>query len=200
MSGTFPVSPGARDTELTSIQPELTDISQSGKRQSSIIAGHLWEVTCNYPPMLRDEFAPLFAFSISQRGDDFQITLPNFNVPRGVATGTPLVDGIHAAADSAIAIDGWTASITGILKAGSLIKFASHSKVYMTTADVDSGASPGLSSVPIIPPLIEALADNEAVTINNVPITMAFKNGGVQEFKTKIPGVSSFAIDLVESI
>lgn len=199
MSGTFPSAPGFKSAQLSSVQPIIEDIAQSGKRQSRIIAGHLWEITCEFPPMTRAEFAPLYAFAISQRGDAFQIVLPHLATPQGVATGTPLVDGVHAAGDAAIDIDGWTPSTTGIIKAGDILKFSSHTKVYMVTADADSGASPGLASVAIEPPLIYPLADNEAVTVNSVPFTVASKNG-VQEFKTKNPSIYSYALDLAESI
>jgi hypothetical protein len=199
MSGTFPASPEIKTAQLSSTQPVLEDIAQSGKRQARIIAGHLWEMTCEFPPMTRAEFAPLFAFAISQRGSAFQIVLPHLATPQGVATGTPLVDGVHAVGDTTIAIDGFTPSTTGIYKAGDIIKFSSHTKVYMATADADSAAGAGLALIPIEPPLIYPLADNEAVIINNVTFTVAYKDG-MQEFKTKNPSIYSYAIDLTEAI
>jgi len=201
MSGTLPTNPSFSDASLIHNQPVVVSKSESGKRQSRILSGHLWEIAANYPAMTRAEFAPIYAFAISQRGayDSFTVTLPQFNTPQGVATGTPLINGAHVAGDAVIATDGWTNSITGIIKAGDLMKFASHTKVYMVTADADSGATTGPASISIEPPLIEALADNEVITVNNVPFTVAFKNSP-QEFKTRAPNLSKFGLDLVEAI
>lgn len=201
MSGSLPTTPSFSEASLIHNQPVVVSKSESGKRQSRIVSGHLWEITANYPAMTRGEFAPIYAFAISQRGayDSFTITLPQFNTPQGVATGTPLVNGSHAADVSIIDTDGWTNNTADIIKAGDLIKFASHAKVYMATADANSGATTGPASISIEPPLIETLSDNEVVTVNNVPFTVAFKNAP-QEFKTRAPNLSKFALDLVEAL
>jgi hypothetical protein len=201
MSGTFPTSPGPATIDLDSNQPTIVDIAESGKRQSRIVAGHLWRIKLAWPKMTRADFAPIFAFAASQRGrlGSFQITLPHLSAPQGVGTGTPLVDGAHTAGDSTINIDGWTASQIGIMKAGDILLFASHSKVYMATADADSAAGGGLATIPIEPPLIENLANNEAVTIINVPFTVAFEDD-IQKWKTSAPQLAAYTANLIESI
>lgn len=203
MSGSFPVTTyvDPYEVDLTYSQPTDVSLAESSKRQARITAGHLWKMRLKYPAMTRAEFAPIYAFSISQRGelDNFTITLPQFDTPQGVATGTPLVDGAHSAGDSSIDIDGWTASTTGIIKAGDVLKFANHAKVYMVTADADSGSGAGLASVSIEPPLIDDLIDNEAVTVNNVPFTVAF-DGSIRKFKTQAPQMQAYEINLIESL
>ena len=69
--------------------------------------------------------------------------------------------------------------MTGTLKAGDFVKFASHTKVYMVVADATSSSN--ASTVTIEPPLISALADNSVVTYDNVSFTVHLTND-IQEF------------------
>lgn len=198
MSGTFPTSPSPKALELINDQPIISSVSRTRRSQRRITAGHLWLIKASYPSMFRAAISPLFAFSAKQRGDSFQITLIDKNTPQGAGTGTPLVQGAVVAGTSSIPIDGWTFSITGILKAGDILKFANHTKVYMVEDDVNSDGA-GLANISITPPLIEALIDNEAVTINNVPFTVTFKDG-VHRWKTTNPEISTYTIDLIEAV
>jgi len=199
MSGTFPITPKPKSSDLISEEKTVVSIAVSGKKQSRIIGGHMWTIKLTFPQMLRATFAPIFAFVAGQRGqsESFQIALEQFNTPQGVATGTPLVDGVHAVGDNTILCDAFTASTTDIMKAGDIVKFASHTKVYMLTADSDSVAL-GATTLNIVPPLIEALADNEAVTVSSVQFTVSLDNS-VQEWKTTNPNFSSYSVDLIES-
>ena len=70
--------------------------------------------------------------------------------------------------------------MTGTLKAGDYIKFASHNKVYMVVADVTADGS-NEATLTIEPPLITALADDSAVTYDNVPFTVHLTSD-IQEF------------------
>lgn len=121
------------------------------------------------------------------------------NVPThtvGVATGTPLVKGasqnktyatVKDTMTQTLATDGWTASTTGILKAGDVFTIADVYAVNPVTkatlpilrqftvmADADSGASTGDASLTIYPAIITsgafqncsaAPADNAAITV-----------------------------------
>ena len=109
--------------------------------------------------------------------------------PIGVATGTPLVNngpGYSAGATS-IASDGWTVSITGILKQGDIVSFASHSTRYFITADVNSNGS-GQTTFVINPALTASVPDNNAITVQSSPSRMAMPpNGTSVEFSiTKV--------------
>lgn len=82
----------------------------------------------------------------------------------GALGGTPLVNAANQTGSSIIT-DGWSASISGVLKRGDVITFASVYAVnpqsrqstgslrqFVVTADVDSDAS-GNATIPIYPPL-----------------------------------------------
>lgn len=121
------------------------------------------------------------------------------NVPThtvGVATGTPLVNGagqtsayasVKDSNTQSLVTDGWTASTTGILKAGDVITIADVYAVNPVTkatlpilrqftvmADADSGATTGPATLSISPAIITsgafqncsaAPADNAAITV-----------------------------------
>ena len=147
-------------------------------------------VEVSYPPLSRADFAPLWAFAAKQRGryESFTFSPPVYGNSSGTATGTLLVNNVsgYAAGTSTIAADG----LTGTLKAGDFIKFNGHDKVYCLTAD-------GATTLAIEPPLLSSVADNEAITYNNVPFTVSF---GVdsQEMAVGIEGVVDFSVSLVE--
>lgn len=92
--------------------------------------------------------------------------------PIGVATGTPLTVGSHSAGVTNIATDGWTISITGILKQGDIISFASHATRYFVTIDRNSDGS-GAATVGINPALVTTTGDNNAITVQSSPSRMA---------------------------
>ena len=121
------------------------------------------------------------AFVIKQRGskENFTIVPPEVKSTRGTETGTVLVNGVHNVGDNTIAMDGFAGDGAGRFKAGDLIKFASHTKVYMIVEDVTSSSN--ASTVTIEPPLISALTDDSIVTYNNVPFTVHLVND-LQEF------------------
>lgn len=121
------------------------------------------------------------------------------NVPThtvGVATGTPLVNGgsqvstyasVKDTMTQTLNTDGWTNSVTGIVKAGDVFTIAGvyavnpvtkatlpFLKQFVVTADANSGASTGPAALTIYPAIITsgafqnvsaAPADNAAITV-----------------------------------
>jgi hypothetical protein len=188
----FPTSPTASSIKITSISPTLTSVTHSLKRQARQRGGQRWALELDYPPMTRAEFAPLFAFSVAQKGQyqTFTYQPPIYSDTSGTATGTLLVNNAsgYSVGDSTVATDG----LTGTLKAGDFIKFAGHDKVYMLTAD-------GSTTLTIEPPLNDTVADDEAITYNDVPFTVAFVNDS-QSFGRGAADLHDFSISLVEIV
>ena len=120
-------------------------------------------------------------FIMKQRSskENFTIIPQEVKSTRGSETQVVSVKGSHTAGDNTIAMDGFGADGAGRIKAGDLIKFASHTKIYMIVEDVTSSSN--ASTVTLEPPLINALADDEVVTYNNVPFTVHLTND-IQEF------------------
>ena len=190
MSGSFPTTPKLSSIKITGINPTLVSLTHSLKRQARNRGGQRWLIEAGYPAMTRSEFAPLWAFVNAQQGqyNTFTYKPPIYKDTSGTATGTLLVNGGDSAGDSNITCDG----LTGTLKAGDFVKFAGHDKVYTLTADATT-------SLAIEPPLMSAVADNETVTYNDVPFTMAFQDDK-QELSMGVDQLVGFSIKLVEVV
>ena len=121
------------------------------------------------------------AFIVKQRSgkENFTVVPPEIEDARGSETGSVLVNGVHAVGDTTIAMDAFAGDGAGRFKMGDFIKFASHTKVYMVVADVTSSSN--AATVTIEPPIITALADDSAVTYDDVAFTVHLTND-VQEF------------------
>ena len=206
MAGAFPISSSAFSTMgIRSIQNTIISKSQSGKKLSRQIDGQRFDFTASIITGKRSNvYGELMAFIMKQRSqkENFTIIPPELEDARGVETGTLAVNGSHTAGDTTIAIDGFASDTANRLRQGDFIKFNGHSKIYMVVADVTS--SSGASTVTIEPPLISALADDEAVAYDNIPFTVHLVND-IQEFG--VVGASStgellyeFELDVEEAL
>ena len=182
MSGAFPISNSKFETMgIKSIQNTIISKSQSGKKLARQIDNQRFGFTARIITAKRsDVYGELMAFIIKQRSgkENFTIIPPEIEDARGNVSGTVLVNGVHAVGDTTIDIDG----MTGTLKAGDFVKFASHNKVYMVVADATADGS-NEATITIEPPLITALTNDSAVTYDNVPFTVHLIND-IQEFGT----------------
>jgi hypothetical protein len=183
MAGAFPISTASFETmNFRSIQNTIISKSQSGKKLARQIDNQRFGFTAKIITAKRDEvYGTLMAFIVKQRSgkENFTIIPPELKNAKGHENGTVLVNGVHAVGDTTIAMDGFAHDGTKRFKAGDMIKFASHTKVYMVVEDVT--ASSNSATVTIEPPLITALSDNSTVTYNDVPFTVHLTND-VQEF------------------
>ena len=188
---------------LKSNQNTLFSQTDSGKSFRRQIDAQRFSFTVQYPPMTRAEFAPIMAFIMKQRSrkEAFTVTFPSYMNAQGNETGILLVNGVHAVADTTIAMDGFAGDGAGRLKAGDLIKFA-HDKVYMVVEDATSSSN--ASTVTIEPPLREALADNSSVTYDSVPFKVHLTSD-TQEFNAGQSDkdgnlLFSYEFDVIESL
>ena len=180
MSGAFPISTANFETMgIKSLQDTIISKSLSGKKLSRQIDNQRFGFTASIIVGKRsDIYGELMAFIIKQRSqkENFTIIPPEVEDARGNVSGTVLVNGTHAIGDTTIDID----AMTGTLKAGDFVKFASHNKVYMVVADATADGS-NEATITIEPPLRTALVDNSVVTYDNVPFTVHLTND-MQEF------------------
>ena len=180
MSGAFPISTANFETMgIKSLQDTIISKSLSGKKLSRQIDNQRFGFTASIIVGKRsDIYGELMAFIIKQRSqkENFTIIPPEVEDARGNVSGTVLVNGTHAIGDTTIDIDG----MTGTLKAGDFVKFASHNKVYMVVTDATADGS-NEATITIEPPLRTALVDDSVVTYDNVPFTVHLTND-IQEF------------------
>ena len=182
MSGAFPISTSKFSTMgIQSIQPTLISKSISGKKLSRTIDAQRWAFTISVITSTRaTAYGELMAFIVKQRSgkENFTIIPPELEDARGSETGSVVINGVHAVGDTTIAMDAFAGDGAGRFKMGDFLKFA-HDKIYMVVADVTSSSN--AATVTIEPPLTTALADDSAVTYDDVAFTVHLTND-VQEF------------------
>ena len=178
MSGAFPIASSKFETMgIKSIQSTIISKSISGKKLSRTIDSQRWAFTISIITSTRSTaYGELMAFIVKQRSgkENFTIIPPELEDARGNETGSVLVNGNQSAGDTTIAMDGFAGDGAGRFKAGDLIKFASHDKIYMVISDVTSSSN--AATVTIEPPLIADIANDSAVTYDNVPFTVHLTN------------------------
>ncbi len=194
----FPTSPSPTSLKIGSNQPTLVSTAHSLQRQVRSRGGHRWLISAAWAILRRAEWAAFFGFAQAQRGQygTFSYVLPgNLSNAQGVASGAPLINGGSQTGRSVVT-DGWTASTTGIIKAGDFVKFNGHNKVYMLTADVNSNGS-GQATLAIEPALFVSPSDNESIIVSNVPFTVAFSSDS-RSSNVAPGGLYDFAADMIE--
>ena len=141
----------------------------TGQQQVYKHQGQWWEMEVTMPPMKRGDAEDVAAFLLKLNGQygTFLLGDPANTTPRGIATGSPLVKGASQTGDT-LETDGWTPSITGILKAGDWIQLGtgSGSKLHKVLETVNSDGS-GNATLTIYPNLRSSPADNAVITVNN---------------------------------
>ena len=200
MSGQFPTSPAFRTLNFKDNRPTLVNQTLSGKKQVRQIGAQYFSFTVAMPPMQQEDAQKVFAFLQKQKGafEDFTIVHPIENLGASKSETDILVNGSHTAGDATIALDGFANSQTGALKAGDLIKFANHSKVYMVQADIDANSS-GELTVLVSPNIVASLADNESVTVNKPSFTVYLANNEIM-YSTSAGNLFSISFDVREVI
>lgn len=131
--------------------------------------GDAWEIGGSLELLNRDQSEEYNAFiaALGGRKGTFTVTPAGSGTPRGIATGTPLINGAGQTGQT-INTDGWTINTTGILKAGDFIQLGSGStaKLYRVLSDVNSNGS-GQATIDIAPKIVTAPSDNAAITVTN---------------------------------
>ena len=211
MSGTFPTG-NVRAVNFKDNKPNLITTTLSGRRQTKSQGQQFFSFTIQTPPLKTADLKPILGFISKQRGqfESFQITLPNLSTPAGSITSNTLaVNGAHNAGDTTITVDGGTASASGYLKAGDLIRFidttstvngvakANNVKVYMVTDDLDLDGS-GAGTLNIQPGLIDGVDNNSTVETNGVQFTV-FLERGAQEYQMGVQGLTQMEFDVREA-
>ena len=198
MAGTFPTTIAPRALNFSSNRPTNTSYTLSGKRSTKLFASQYFSFTITMPLMTQAQFQEYHAFLVKQKGsfETFDIDYPLDNQGAGKANTSVLTREAHSVGDSTIAVDGISASQDDALKAGDLIKFSGHNKVYMVTADVNANGL-GQSTISIEPPLQATLADDESVDMNKPTFKVALMQDDIL-YSTDALGLFSLSFEVRE--
>lgn len=141
----------------------------TAKQQIFRYTGQFWEADITLPPMKRDDAEYWISFLLKLNGPygTFLLGDPNGATPRGVATGTPRVNGAGQTGGE-LDTDGWTPDTTGILKAGDYIQIGvdAQADLYKVLDDVNSDAS-GNATLTLWPDLRSAYANDTIIYTEN---------------------------------
>jgi hypothetical protein len=166
----FPNHTRVRSAEFRAVNAviyEMSPFTFSGQAQAS--AGQMWQADISLPPMRRSDAEIWIAWLVSLRGRFGTFTMgdPLGCTPRGVATGTPLVNGSSQNGDTLV-IDGCTPSVTGWLKAGDYIQLGASvtATLHKVLEDVNS-TDGGAATLTLWPHIRTAPLDNATVFVNN---------------------------------
>lgn len=166
----LPTTTGVAKIRL--IANDIVGISQSpftAAQQVYRYTGQFWEADITLPPMTRAEAEYWISFLLKLNGPygTFLLGDPVGGTARGVATGTPVVNG-GSQTGNELVTDGWTTSTTGILKAGDYIQLGSGAtaRLYKVLDDVNSDGS-GNATLTLWPDLRSAPADNATITVSS---------------------------------
>jgi hypothetical protein len=171
---TYPISflshTGVRSVELRAVNAviyEMSPFTFAGQAQAS--SGQMWQADVTLPPMKREDAEIWIAWLVSLRGrfGTFNMGDPSAATPRGVATGTPLVNGSNQTGET-LAIDGCTANVTGWLKAGDYVQLgaAGTATLHKVLADVNTNAS-GETTLSLWPHVRSAPLDGATVVVTD---------------------------------
>lgn len=171
MTISYPLSLPSAPTWPSAVKLLMNDIvgvSTSGftaQQEVQRYQGQFWSLQISLPLMVRKDAEPWLAFLAALRGQYGTFLAGDLlgATPRGLATGTPVTNGAQTARQSSLDITGWTASKTGILKAGDYLQITgTKQRLYKVLADADSDAS-GDCTVDVWPDLREAYDDATSI-------------------------------------
>ena len=198
--GNWPTAIGFRTVNFKALSSTKQTTSQSGRRIRISTSATRFTATIQYPRMALADWKPIQAAATRLQGplNSFDVVLPSISENSSGVTGiVATVDGTNSAGSATVNISTNKNSQT-IMKAGDVIRFPSHNKVYMLTQDATTDGS-GDVSVEITPNLIEAVDDDgsSTVTVDDVPFRMTL-SGDIQEYKYATDGTVSYEIDVIE--
>lgn len=201
--GNFPSSPGFVSANFKQNTLTKQTKTQSGRSIRTTSSTTLWSGTLTFPPMTQAEFRPIQAFVALAQGslNEFDIVIPTVSQSQAALAGSLIASvdgdssGANSAGDTSININTNLAA-SNALKAGDVVRFQNHTKVYMVTTDVNTDAN-GNAIMNIQPALVEAVSNGETITTNNVPFRMILLND-LQEFQYGTNQLVNYEIDVDE--
>ena len=197
MSIIYPVVPEFRGINLSMQDDTIVSRSQNGRRLARKAGGQFFSLTLTYPPLDLAGVAPVRGAIAKARGqfNTFTVIPPNLKDPQGTQI-TPTTVSVDAPVGStSISVTG--AGATSTFKAGDILGFNNHVKVYMVVDD--SVAVAGVATISFVPPLITSVvAASTSAIHSDVPFTVALTNN-LQKFSTSVNGFSSYELDVEES-
>ncbi len=175
MAITFPLSlPTVGDVVNMTVRAGST-VGQSESiftksRQTYVHQAEWWELDIEISPMYRADGEEWAGFLASLNGLEGTFLAGDAAgaTPRGIATGTPVVNG-GSQSGKTLSTRSWTAGVTGILLPQDWIQIGTgaSSHLHMVVQSANSGAGAGVASLEIWPRLRSSPADGDPIVVSD---------------------------------
>lgn len=171
--------------------------------QSFIWPGEQWRVDFSLANITNRIIAGQWkAFGAKLRGSYgiFLLGDPAARSPNGVASGTPVADGLGVQGSHSLQVRGWTPSVNGIMLAGDMLQIGTgvNARLYMNVNDVNSDAT-GRCTLILQPALRNAPVDGTALIVRDAKGAFNMK-GNTFQART-VPGpVTTIAFQAEEVV
>jgi hypothetical protein len=182
----------------------MTESPFTLSQETQVWPGQGWTARVVVGPVTGNAaIAPWRAFFMGLNGKQgtFLLGDPIGVAPRGVATGTPLVNGARTSGATTLATDGWTANVTNILRAGDYIQIGSGAatRLHMVTTNANSNGS-GQATLDIWPNIRrEGIGDNAAIVLASPRGTFRLAQN-INRLQLEAPVRASFSFDCMEAV
>lgn len=169
----------------------------SGRETRDLVTGPYFELIYEFPPLDSTQRRQISGHIANANGalQSFYVKLPTgLDDVSGGAVGTiDIASGASAGATSAD-YTAASASDTTVFKAGDIIQFDNHGKIYEVTADSTTTGTSG--TVNFFPPLRTAITTSEDITYNNINILVRYKTDISYEIRNN--SFSNISIEFIE--
>ena len=217
--GTQNAGPGFASVQLTSEQPILQDMTNSGRVLARAFVAHKWKIAISYNPMTQTDFMRIYSFITNRRGglNPFFVSLPQSRTPQDAnfATFSAANNKLEAAA---IALAGATSltiqkssgynySSNGVPSPGDLFTISgansNHKKAYMVTRaetyDDYLGTRPSTNQVRLhfTPGLSKTLSAGDDFIFHN-PLIQVISTSNIHQYSLNTDNLYSYSLNLEE--
>jgi hypothetical protein len=162
-----------------------------------------WMASFTLPPMKQSEAEiwMVWLARLQGRAGRFYAGDPSARVPRGTATGSPVVNGAGQCGISLVT-SGWTPNLSSALKRGDYLSWDTPSgwrELHKVTGDFGSDAS-GNATLTIAPPIRESPASLATITTTNPTCVMALATDDDGEWSVDDALIHDITFNLEEAM
>ena len=198
----FPSVTGVLNLSFRAIRSDVRTMSPTTFVQQIIKnQGQRWDADITLPPMKRDNAEEFLGFllQLDGRTGTFLLSPPGSGTARGVADGTPVINGASQTG-SELAIDGLSVSTTNYLKIGDWFQLGSGStaRLHKVVKDVNSDGA-GAATLDIWPNLRESPVDGSTVVLSN-PAGLFRLEAPVVDWSFRDAALYGIAFGIMEAI
>ena len=191
-----------QDATFKSNSPTIATESKALIQHVRRVPAQRWEFTLKSVPLYPHIGRKVWAFIIALNGrkKTFDVVIPGYSQPAGVASGSPSVRTAAEAGVTSVALEGFSGPVIGQLVEGDYVRFSNHSKVYMDTEAVNSNVS-GQLTLSIYPQLTRPVSIGTGLIVRDVPFTVR-QIRDMQEFKVdgRNGRITVFELDCIEAL